>query len=223
MIKHFLLLLIASVSSYTSRAQLADPSTPFYVNTYGDTVTCESIKLKSSTITCQNGSEKTEIRNEYVRRIYVPQKESDFEAYFEAYAKYGHKKIYMIGPKQTARALNDKVYPRFFDMKPINEDKDFWKRGLYECLAQNNGYRLCRVKNTSSSGPSMMGGGKTKHDTYILFPENEATGITLNKRNFAEQILKLMPNCSAVKEALKQDMDFMKDVPGFLVILTKCQ
>lgn len=206
-----------------SFAQPADLAQPYLVTTSDDTMMCSAIKLKEMAVTCQTASKKVEIRNEFIRRIYLPVNDSPYNGYFKTYAEKGEKRIYPYGPKTTGKVLAKGVFPRFFDMKPLDEEKDFWTRGLFEILAQNNGYKLCKIRNNNPSMSSFATTGETNLDKYILFEENEATGVVLTKSNFATEIIKLIEDCPKARQALKDpSVNHLKDVPGFLSLFAQC-
>ncbi len=205
-------------------AQPNDVTQPYYVTTTDDTVMCSVIKIKASAITCQTADKKIEIRNEFIRRLYIPVDESPYDVYFKAYAAKGESRLYPYGPKTTGKVLAKGKYPRFFDMKPLDEEKDFWTRGLFEILAQNNGYKLCKIRTSKGASPSFATTGDSNPDKIILFEENEATGVELTKNNFAAEIIKLIGDCPKARAALRNpEINPMKDLPAFLAIYAECR
>lgn len=205
-------------------AQPADVTQPYLVTTSDDTMMCSTIKLKQLAVTCQQADKKVELRNEFIRRIYLPVTESQWDPYFKAYAEKGEKRLYPYGPKTTGKVLAKGMYPRFFDMKPMDEEKDFWTRGLFEILAQNNGYKLCKYRvNKGAASPSFATTADSNPDKYFIFEENEASGIELTKANFATEILKLIGDCQSARQALKNpEINNLKELPSFLAEYAKC-
>ncbi|MES2629543.1 MAG: hypothetical protein V4616_11295 [Bacteroidota bacterium] len=221
-LKNLLASALLLLSGYTY-AQPADLVQPYFVSTTDDTVMCSVIKLKDLSITCQSGEKKIEMRNEFIRRIYLPVEKSQFDTYFQAYADKGTERLYPYGPKTTGKIIAQGHYPRFFDMRPLDAEKDFWTRGLFEILAQRNGYKLCKIRNKSAKTSFGSTSDGSELDKYYLFEENEATGVELNKNNFAREIVKLTGDCPSVKRALgSSEVNAMKDVPAFLVAYATC-
>ncbi len=208
----------------TCMAQSITAATPYVVTSSDDTVHCSVIKLKQTSVTCQTSTEKKEWRNEFVRRIYLPVEKSEWELYFKAYAASSRSKVYMQLPEITAAVLKENKYPRFFDMRPLDEERDFWTRGLFEILAQNNGYKLCRLKAVKSATPSFADSGDENLDKYILFNGYESVGTTLTKNNYQQQLGFLANGCPAALTALQnQEINYLKEMPAFLVFLADCK
>ncbi len=220
--RYIFLILLASASSLLS-AQNRKADDAYIVNTTDDTIVCSDIKLKQRAVTCQTKKEKIELRNEFVRRIYLPVKESPWEMYFKTYAEKGRNTVYQYSPKMVQDVLKTGMYPRFFDMKPIDENHDFWARGLFEILVEHNGYKLCKLKAVKSSTPSFASTGNDNLDKYILFEQYEATGVTIDKHNFKQQLSKVSKGCAKAMEALNNDPAvYLKDMQLFLILLAEC-
>jgi len=204
-------------------SQVKGPTTPFVVTSNDDTVLCNAIKLKQFSVTCQTDREKREWQNEYVRKIYLPVAKTDWAEYFAAYAGKGSRHIYLQSPELTAAVLQEKMFPRFFDMRPLDEEKDFWTRGLFEILAMNNGYKLCRLKQVKSATPSFASGESENINTFIVFKEFETNGTTLNKHNCRAELAKLAQGCPKAQQILNNhEHNFIKDMQLFLIPLATC-
>lgn len=216
-----LILLITSKLSLMAQHELSEK---YVVTANDDTTWCSEIKLKSMSITCQTAIEKVEIRNETVRRIYMPIAKSEWSGFFESYAKSQMKDGYLYAPKLVQQVLAAKIYTRFFDLKPIDPDNDFWTRGLFEILVENNGLKLCKLKEVKSSRPSIANAPDENLDKYIIFEENKGKGTTLNKNNYESLLTKLFANCDNVLQALNSKaINPLKEMPQFLALFGTCK
>lgn len=192
------------------------------VTTYGDTTYCQDIKLKALSVTCKTAKGKEDILNENVRRIFMPVKDSEWSAFFDAYSTGGKKSVYPYSPRQVQAVVKNKVYPRFFDLKPLDSKKNFWARGLFEILVQNNGYKLCKLKSAGTTGATLAGEANNL-DKYVVFKEYEADGVVLTRANYRKELVKVVKGCDAAEKALQDEsVNHLKDVPGFLTLFARC-
>ncbi|HEX4888014.1 MAG TPA: hypothetical protein VFV37_08210 [Luteibaculaceae bacterium] len=171
-----------------------DLTRPYLVQTNGDTVFCTEVKLKSDAVVAYIGEQRKEIRFEFIRALYAPTSDKAFESFFKSYQNTRASSIYPMMPRQVQQVLSSGIVPRYFEIKPLDEEDNFWNRMLFETLLKKNGWILCKRKGDSGSGPSFAS-GKSEASPFFIFPVDRAMGENISRDNYRELLSRFFADC----------------------------